>query len=276
MLIAVVEALAADSAAWASSPSESSDHPKRRSTVPKKEADLSISKSASANGNTFVFTITVHNDGPSVAEDVRVTDNLSNHFTVISVSGPKCSGRQNVTCKLDQLGVDKSATITIGVRVKDNFKGEITNTASVSSKTKDPNPNNNSASATVVVAAQPTTDLAISQKVKEAGGDSFIFNVTVSNTGSVAAEKVVVTDQLSDRFELVSAKGAQCSRKQNITCSLGTLGVGKSITLDIRVEVESKNDRGSISHTVNVGSTTTDSNSANNSSTVTVTAKGRR
>lgn len=272
MLIAVIAVLAAERAAWAS-PAEYGKQPPH-STVPKKEADLSISKSAHQEGNTFVFSITVSNAGPVAAEDVRVTDSLSGHFAFISVSGPNCRGGQTVTCRVGTLGVGKSASITISVRVKDNFHGTITNTASVSSKTKDPNHDNNKASAKVIVGGQPITDVSISKKAREAGDDDFIFTITVKNNSKAAAENVVVSDQLSNRFELQYVKGANCNGDQHIVCSLGTLGAGKSVTIEIRVDVNQYNYRGSIYNTANVTTSTSETDYKNNSSTVKVNAKG--
>lgn len=126
------------------------------------------------------------------------------------------------------------------------------------------------------------TDLSIVKKAREADRNDFIFRITVKNNGTITAEDVVVIDQLSKRFELEYARSitwgvrVKCSGERNIKCKLGTLGAGKSVTIEIRVDVEPTNFRGSISNTASVSSKTKDPNSKNNRSSVTVKAKGRR
>lgn len=151
LLVALaLAALAAGPAAFASPAADKKDDCKR-STVPCKQTDLSISKSAKVTGkNDFTFTITVKNNGSIAAEQVVVTDQLSKYFEIEAVNGPGCNRSQKVKCEVGTLGAGKSATITIRVDVKpDNYKGKIKNTASVSTKTKDTNSKNNSASVTV-------------------------------------------------------------------------------------------------------------------------------
>jgi len=153
LLIAVVVVLAASNAAWAS-PSQATAKP-GKSTVPKKEADLSITKRAQAVGSDdFVFTLTVKNNSNIAAENVIVTDQLSKRFELEYVhvlsGGFSCTPGQTIKCTKASLGAGQSATIEIGVDVEpDNFRGSIKNTASVSSKTKDPKNSNNKSSVTV-------------------------------------------------------------------------------------------------------------------------------
>lgn len=152
LLVALaLAALAAGPAAWASPATDKKDDCKR-STVPCKQTDLSISKKAAGvkHSDDFIFTITVKNNGKIPAEDVVVTDQLSQYFVLESVNGPGCTYGQKVKCTIGTLKAGKSATITIRVDIEpDNFKGKIKNTASVTSSTKDTNSKNNSASATV-------------------------------------------------------------------------------------------------------------------------------
>jgi uncharacterized repeat protein (TIGR01451 family) len=151
LLVAGVMALALGNAAWASSPLSDKKHDCKRSTVPCKEADLSITKKAKAVGSDdFIFTITVKNNGKIPAENVVVFDQLSKHFELEDVTGPGCIEAQRVKCTIGTLNAGKSVTITILVDVEpDNFRGTINNTASVTSSTKDSNAKNNRASVSV-------------------------------------------------------------------------------------------------------------------------------
>lgn len=157
VLLGVVGVLSMGNAVWAS-PSESKRPP--RSTVPKKEADLSIKKTAKpAGSDDFIFTITVTNNSTTTAaEDVTVNDQLSKYFELEYARGitpgvtVRCSGERTVKCRIAKLRANQSVKIEIRVDVEpSNFRGKITNTATVSSKTKDPNNNNNKASAPVQV-----------------------------------------------------------------------------------------------------------------------------
>lgn len=155
LLVLVLAALVTGPAAWASPAADKKDDCKR-STVPCKQTDLTISKKAKATGkDDFIFTITVKNNGKIPAENVVVTDQLSKRFELESVNGPGCKRGQTVKCSIGTLKAGKSVTITIKVDVEpDGFKGKITNTASVSSKTKDPNTKNNSSSVTVTASGK--------------------------------------------------------------------------------------------------------------------------
>jgi hypothetical protein len=125
-------------------------------------------------------------------------------------------------------------------------------------------------------------DLSIVKKVRAASSYEYIFTITVKNNSSIAAEEVVVTDQLSKRLELEYARGitpgvnVKCSGDRIIKCRLGTLGAGKSVKIEIRVDVWPSNYRGSITNTALVSSKTKDPNSKNNKSSVTFKTRGRR
>lgn len=119
-------------------------------------------------------------------------------------------------------------------------------------------------------------DLAINKNAKHVSkSDDFIFTITVKNHSKIVAEKVVVTDELSPRFQIVSLKGPGCKAVgRTITCSVGNLGANKSTEIVVRVDVEPDKFRGKISNTATVSSSTKDPNSKNNSSTVTVNYTG--
>jgi uncharacterized repeat protein (TIGR01451 family) len=153
--IAAVAVLALAGAAWANP--AGAERPRGRSTVPPREADVAVSKTAAPDGpNHVLFTVTVTNNGPLVAEDVRVIDNITDRNTrIVDVNKTKgnCDrGQDKVTCKLNNLRAGETVTISIRVRILNNFHGTIKNTARVSSDDpRDPNKSNNKATATIVV-----------------------------------------------------------------------------------------------------------------------------
>jgi hypothetical protein len=128
-------------------------------------ADLSITKSdgvteVTANdGVTYTYTITVHNSGPSDAQNVSVSDTWPAGFTQGTISDPFGNVTQgtggNFTATLGTLaaGADKSITVTFTVPASTK-PGPQTNTVTTTSTTTDTNPNNNTASDTDTVTLQ--------------------------------------------------------------------------------------------------------------------------
>jgi uncharacterized repeat protein (TIGR01451 family) len=120
-------------------------------TVVTPVADLQILKTHSGNftaGQTGIYTLTVTNNGPSVAMGlITVTDTLPVGMTFVSGTGIgwSCSAfGQTVTCiNPSSLAVSASTTITLTVNVGFNTAANVVNTACVSSLTSDTTLSNN-------------------------------------------------------------------------------------------------------------------------------------
>jgi uncharacterized repeat protein (TIGR01451 family) len=114
-----------------------------------------------APGSTFAWTLTVTNNGPAVAEDVVVTDEVPSALVVTGVTSAdfECGFTGNsVTCTRPSLAVGATGTISIAVQVPaNNTATSITNIGVVSASTPDPVPENNSDDATVPLVAQQVT-----------------------------------------------------------------------------------------------------------------------
>lgn len=87
-------------------------------------------------GGTATYRLNVRNDGPSVAEDVRIVDSLPADLTYVSSSGTgwSCttSTANSVVCSLfGALGVNGSSTVDLVVRVSSTASGSIINRATV-------------------------------------------------------------------------------------------------------------------------------------------------
>jgi uncharacterized repeat protein (TIGR01451 family) len=101
------------------------------------------------------------------------------------------------------------------------------------------------------------------------------YTITVHNGGPLDAAGVSVTDQLprNTAFGTATASQGTCSftqpLKRIVTCDLGTIANGKTVTVTIVVGPASK--KTTITNTASVSATTSDPNATNNSASATTT-----
>ena len=197
-------------------------------------ADVEIIKVASAGqvaaGEGVTYTLTVVNNGPSLATDVTVTDTLPAGIVpaAATTSTGTCTvSGQDVACDLGDL--EPAATVTVTVTAGSSpaaATGPRDNTAQVATTTVDPNPANNSDTATIDITAR--ADLRIT---KTAGTDSVVpgqrvtWNIVFSNDGPSTARNVTVTDRVPDGVSAITAvhgTATPCAiTGQLVTCDLG-------------------------------------------------------
>ena len=239
--------------------------------APLSSADLSITKSDSPDpvtaGATLTYTLTVTNNGPSDATGVIVTDPLPAGITLVSATASPGSCGGAVSCNLGTLASGASATITIVVTVDAAMPcgTVLTNTASVVSNTLDPNAGNNTTSADTVVACP--ADLSIAKTAAPdpvTAGNELAYTLTVTNNGPAGATGVIVTDTLPAGVTLVSATPSQGTCGGAVTCALGNLASGSSVTITIIATVDPALAGGVITNTASVTGTETDPDPANN------------
>ena len=99
--------------------------------------DLAINKTDSRDpvepGSTFSYTLDIVNNGPSDATGVIVTDNLPQTGVVYQNASltPDTVTKDQLTFDIGDLANGESTSITVDVRVEDNFSGELLNQAEV-------------------------------------------------------------------------------------------------------------------------------------------------
>ena len=107
-------------------------------------------------------------------------------------------------------------------------------------------------------------------------GQNLTYTITVTNNGPDRAQGVSVTDQLPKNAGYGSSSTTQgsCSLKPSktvVTCSIGTMASGATVTVTVSVKPTSK---GTITNTASVSLTfPSDPNSANNTATATTTVQ---
>jgi uncharacterized repeat protein (TIGR01451 family)/fimbrial isopeptide formation D2 family protein len=256
------------------------------------EANVSIAKSASpttvAAGGAVTFTLTVHNDGPSDADNVQVSDALPPGLSFVSVdpdAAVTCNDADPIDCQVASMPAGATYQIRVHARVGSGVAdGErISNTATVSTSTPGDNPDDNSDTATITVST--AADLSIIKThsgTSVAAGEQVTFQLAVHNDGpSDAAADVVVTDTLPVGMTYVSSTGTgwTCvaatpdASGQTVTCTLGGGGAILADTdapaLALTVQIASDVDPdtlvdGVLTNTASVTSPTTDPDPDNN------------
>jgi uncharacterized repeat protein (TIGR01451 family) len=216
-------------------------------------------------GQSVSYTLVIANAGPSIATSIQVTDTPTN-LTITNVSGSGCAA---LPCTIASLA--SGANTTINVTATINAAGAFDNIATATALEFDPNTANNTDSTANggTAAAASGADLAITKIASApvvAVNQTLDYTLTVVNNGPSTATGIVVTDPLPAAFTLLSASSTQgsCSGTTTVTCNVGTMANGASVTITIH---GTANSTGSLSNTATVSANETDSVPANNSST---------
>ena len=256
--------------------------------------DLQIVNSGTSASSSVTLTddltglINTSTSGPNAGYvSTVVTPGLATGMTC-SVAPVGAAVRQ--TCAIATLPVCTvnvdCPTLVITVRPGGNG-GTRTNTATVdSSVTADPNRTNNSASASFTVS--PRADVTVEKTATPApvrAGQNLIYVITAKNlaNGLSAAGAVTITDILADDLTFLSAvasQGGPCASTPTpgsvtgpgnklIDCNLGTLNNGTQQTVTVTLRPNQSFRGSSLTNTVDVTTSTTETDTTNNSASVT-------
>ena len=223
-------------------------------TVPN-TADLALAKTGSPETpdagvpDGLTYTLTVENNGPAAATDVRVTDPLPARFTPSSATGggftcnlPPAGGtlvctRPSLTFADGPVEIDVVGTVEFASAAE-----VIKNSATVEATQGDPQTDDNAATASNLVI--PAADLDV---VKSADRDTLspgqlvTYNLAVTNQGPSDTTNVVLTDTLGGPARtVVSATSSQgsCTTTEPVECSLGDLAESARATVILVVRAE--------------------------------------
>jgi uncharacterized repeat protein (TIGR01451 family) len=177
------------------------------------QADLAIAKSASNGapnvGDEISYTVSLRNNGPDVATDVQVADQLPSGVSFVSATPSQ--GTYNSAAGLWTVGTVNTSTmpslVLTGIVVR---AAEIINISTIIQADQfDPDTSNNSASAPETA---QEADLALAKSVNDATpnvGETITYAITLSNGGPNDATAVQVRDRLPRGLSLVSATPSQ-------------------------------------------------------------------
>jgi len=163
-------------------------------------ADLDLTKTvnqqAPAEGDAIIYTITVNNLGPFLADDIEVIERLTNGVTFVSYNATQ--GTYDSTTGVWNVGaveVSENAILAINVTVDPDTTDQIiTNISSIiSADVPDPNTTNNVADAVIQVrgmsvskSSSPSSPLNL--------GDTISYTIVVTNFSSTPQTGVNVSD----------------------------------------------------------------------------------
>ena len=245
-------------------------------------ADLRITKSDTPDpvfaGQSLRYDIVVTNDGPAAAFNVTVVDTLPAAVAYQTSTAACYASRPGADLQPGQPGDRRLGSFSIQVLVLPTAATagpvSITNSAVVSSDQQDPDSSDNTATASTVV--NELADLWVTKECKPdrllAAGQEGICTITVGNAGPSSARAVQVVDEhLSNgtfNFGAVTTTQGTCVADANpqvndgtVTCNLGTLAAGATVTIKVPVSAATTQD---INDTARVSSPTPDPNPANN------------
>jgi uncharacterized repeat protein (TIGR01451 family) len=255
-------------------------------------SDVSVTKSGPATvtaGLDATYTVTVSNSGPSDATGVTLTDNVPNGTSLTSetqLTGPTFTdntppgGPVNFSIPVLSPGAPATFQIVVTSSDDDSPGSPITNVATVSSTSSDPNLANNTSSSTALVAT--SADLAITKSVlgdggpKTAGTD-VTYSLSITNNGPSDALNVAVTEALPAGLTFVSETQVDGTSFTPTTPPVGSNGTvtfaaavldnGDFADFQIVAHISpSTADGSTVNNTATIGSTTSDPNAANNTS----------
>ena len=244
-------------------------------------ANLSTTKTllsgAPVAGQEVRWQAVVHNDGPSVARDVRLADSAPAGVTFLSAEtalGDCTVVAAAVSCRLGDLAVGDSLTVTLSGRLDQDFAGSsLTNIATATSSTPDPDTTDNSGTTTT-----PTDALADLGLTKTAtpgtpvAGQQISWTVSTVNAGPSVARSVVLSDQLPDGVTLVSQQlnvPGSCQTGATLVCRVASLAAGGSASVTIVARIDPGYASTAVTNTASVTSSVADPSPLDNTASVT-------
>jgi uncharacterized repeat protein (TIGR01451 family) len=243
--------------------------------------------SVTSNSNaTYILTAT--DLGPNFAPQVTVNDFVPAGATF--VSGTPSQGAcvllgSQFQCNMGGMVVNGTATVTVVL----NLTSSITNTVTVvandagGNPLTDPSPVNNTANLNTAIAAPPTTtDLQVTGSPQNGGptsGPTTTDAITwqIRNAQNAPANAVIFTATLPAGlpFNSLSTSTGACSAPPvgsggTITCTASTVAAGQAMIVTVNFSVPAA---GTLSSTGHASFNGTDTNTPNNTFTVTLNAK---
>ncbi|UCE88639.1 MAG: DUF11 domain-containing protein, partial [Pseudomonadota bacterium] len=241
--------------------------------APGANADLNVALSAPASavqGESFTYTVTLLNNGPSTATGTVVSSTLPAGLSFGSADAGCAQAAGTVTCNLGDLasGTSTTAAITVGADVVQT----VNVSAAATSGVADNNTTNNTGMASVAVIAVADLSVSLFAPSTVEVGQQFDYIATVLNNGPSIASGTTLTSTLPSELVVRSMRAGQgtCTNASGtVMCDFGDLTRGANTAATITVEAQTV-QTSDIS--VAVSTSATDNDAANDSDTVSVSS----
>ena len=213
-------------------------------------ADIVVTKVDSDDpvmlGDDFDYTITVRNNGPAVATNVRINDELpegvsyrAGTLQVVGAPAGSCDVVDNeLTCLIASLAGNDETIVTLGVT--GDTSGRKVNTVTARADQQDPNRGNNTDDEETAVGLVDISLVKTVDKKRVSVGKEVEFTLTVRNNGPDRARQVTITDTLPNGLRILgvtTSVGSCTVSGQTISCELGDMEVNDEITITYQTRV---------------------------------------
>ena len=195
-------------------------------------ADLSIIKTVNVSNvnfwDTVKWTLTITNNGPDIASDVRIRDILPEGFTYLNSS----LEYEDDEIYIGNLSVGQTISVDIFCLVE--ITGNYTNFAEVKGNEYDYNMENNHDNESITI--NPAADLEIEKTVDDSEpefGSHVYWTIVVRNNGPDSAHNVQVSDLFSNELIYVSDDGEGDYNPETGIWDIGTLDADEEVSLEI-------------------------------------------
>ncbi|UQN05012.1 DUF11 domain-containing protein [Deinococcus sp. QL22] len=252
------------------------------SVQPTNGPDVMVQKTGTPliRGQNGTFTLLPRNIGlQATTGTITLTDPLDANLTFVSGTGIgwTCGAAgQNVTCtSTTAIAAGASGNpITLTVLTGQSAGATVANSASISGGGDSANTNNSSS---VTVPVSSLTDIQLTKTptgTAVTAGTNIVYTLTAFTAGPSNAAGVTISDPLPSNVTYVSTTGGGVydASTRTVTWTVGAVNVGTPVSRTVTVTPPLN---GSVVNTGNVTTSTTESNSANNASTSTLTVTPR-
>ena len=204
------------------------------------DSKIEITKTASKNivksNEEFEYTLVVKNVGDASTGRLTISDVINNNLEIIDASGASING-QTLTWIVNSLDIEASITYNIRVKVKKNTPDMvIPNIAKAQEDNKE-----EVESQVYVDVKNPRLELK-KEVINEANNkyvmpnEEYTYKITVTNKGSMASDKITITDNIDNLLTILDASGGTV-KNNTITWSIASLGVGESRSFLVKVKL---------------------------------------